>query len=251
MLLPLPLLFSVLLCALCASVVGFFRRTTEAQRAQRSTEEKKGGRRAGGSLFLALALPLLASQPAAQGRPGSIYDPAQGPINMIADKTARRPGDLITVLIVENQEVKNEETSQLRRATTLDYALDSFDIKPGTFSVLPRLAASSQDDFNGTANVEKNGEFTARITAMVMDMLPNGNLVIKGRREIRIDAETKVIEFSGVVRRFDVRADNTILSELVADARVSYAGEGHLTDTTTRRGLGSLIHRAIIWLWPF
>lgn len=205
------------------------------------------------SFFLPLLLSfLLPSAPlTAQGRPGSIYDPAHGPINMIADKTARRPGDLITVLIVENQEIKNEETSQLRRATTLDYKLDSFDIRPEAFNPLPRLAASSKDDFSGTANVEKNGEFTARITAIVMDVLPNGNMVIKGRREIRVDSETKVIEFAGVVRRFDVRADNTVLSELVADARVSYSGEGHITDTTTRRGIGGLIHRAIIWLWPF
>ena len=201
--------------------------------------------------LLALSTSLLAPSLAAQGRPGSIYDPSQGPINMIADKTARRPGDLITVLIIENQEIKQEDTSQLRRATTLDYKLESFDIQPDAFDVLPRLAASSQDDFNGTANVEKNGEFTARITAMVMDVLPNGNLVIKGRREIKVDSETKVIEFSGVVRRYDVKADNTILSELVADARVAYTGEGQVTDTTERRGLGSVIHRAIIWLWPF
>ena len=201
-------------------------------------------------LLLFLAAPF-ASPGAAQGRPGSIYDPDAGPVNMIADKTARRPGDLVTVLIAENQDIKNEETSQLRKATTLDYKLDSFDIKPGAFDPLPRVAASSQDDFNGTANYEKNGEFTARITAMVMDVLPNGNLVIKGRREIQVDYETKVIEFSGVVRRFDVKADNTVTSELVADARVSYTGEGQLTDTTSRRGLGNIIHRAIIWLWPF
>jgi len=197
-------------------------------------------------LALAFAAPL-----AAQARPGSIYDPGLGPVNMIADKTANRPGDLITVLIVENQEVKNEETAQLRRGSTLDYKLDSFDIKPDAFDPLPRFAASSQDDFNGTANVQKNGEFTARITAMVMDVLPNGNLVIKGRREIKVDLETKVIEFSGVVRRYDIRADNTVLSELVADARVSYTGDGQLTDTTSRRGLGNFIHRALIWLWPF
>jgi len=188
---------------------------------------------------------------AAAQRPGSIYDPEQGPINMIADKTARRAGDLITVLIIENQEIKNEETSQLSRATTLDYQLENFDIKPDAFDPLPGLTATSQDDFNGTANYEKNGAFEARITAIVMDVLPNGNMVIKGRREIQIDSETKVIEFSGVVRRFDVKADNTIQSELVADARVSYTGEGQLTDATNRRGLGNVIHRAIIWLWPF
>jgi len=198
-----------------------------------------------------LAPALLAGAAAAQGRPGSIYDPGTGPINPIADKTARKPGDLLTVLIIENQDIKNEETSELRRGTTLDYALNSFDIKPDAFDPLPRIAASSQDDFNGTANVEKNGEFNARITAIVMDVLPNGNMVIKGRREIQVDYEIKVIEFSGVVRRFDVKADNTILSELVADARVSYQGDGQLTDTTSRRGLGNVIHRAIIWLWPF
>lgn len=198
-----------------------------------------------------LALLVLAAPLAAQGRPGSIYDPAQGPINMIADKTARRPGDLITVRIVENQDIKHEETSQLRKATTLDYKLDAFDIGNAELDPLPRLAASSQDDFNGTANYEKNGEFTARITAMVMDVLPNGNLVIKGRREIKVDHETKVIEFSGVVRRYDIRADNTILSELVSDARVSYTGEGQLSDATQRQGLGYLIHKVLVWLWPF
>ena len=188
---------------------------------------------------------------AAQGRPGSIYVPERGPINLIADKTAHRPGDLITVLIAENQAVKNEETAQLRRGTTLDYKLESFNIKPDAFNPLPSLGASSKDDFNGTANVKKSGAFSARLTAMVMDLLPNGNLVIKGRREIHVDHETKIIEFSGVVRRFDIRADNTVTSELVADARVSYLGEGQLTDTTKRRGLGNFLHRVLIWLWPF
>ena len=184
-------------------------------------------------------------------RPGSIYDPSHGPMSMIADKTARRPGDLLTVLIAENQDLKNEETSQLQRQTTLDYALTSFNFNSGLFDPLPDIAASSQDDFTGRANYEKKGKFNARLTAVVMDTLPNGNMVIKGRREIRMDRELKVIEFSGVVRAYDIQPDNTIQSELVAEARVSYTGEGDLTDTTNRVGLGGLIHRAIVWLWPF
>ena len=193
----------------------------------------------------------LAGDAHTQGRIGSIYDPDQGPVNMVSDKTALRPGDLLTILIIENQDIKNEETSQLQRATDLSYALTSFNIKPNAFNPLPDIAATSQDDFNGRANYEKRGEFTARITTIVMDVLPNGNLVIKGRREIHIDNETKVIEFSGVVRRFDIKPDNTVQSELVAEARVSYIGEGDLTDTTNRVGLGGLFHRAIVWLWPF
>lgn len=198
----------------------------------------------------ALALSVLAA-PAAAQRPGSIFDPDHGPMGLIADKTARRPGDLLTILIAENQDVRNEETSQLQRSTTLDYALSNFDIDPDAFQPLPSLAATSQDDFNGRANYEKRGEFSARITAIVMDVLPNGNLVIQGRREIRIDHEVKTIELSGVVRRYDVSPDNTVLSELVADARVSYVGQGVLTDTTNRVGLGGALHRLLVWLWPF
>jgi flagellar L-ring protein precursor FlgH len=197
-------------------------------------------------LLLALAAPA-----AAQARPGSIYDPDHGPQGLISDKTARRPGDLLTVIISENQDLKNEETSTLNKATNLDYSLDSFNLAPELFEPLPDVAASSTDNFNGTANYEKKGEFQARITAIVSDVLPNGNLVITGRREIRVDNETKLIEFSGIVRRYDVLADNTIESELVAEARVSYTGEGVLTNATNRQGLGSLLHSAIAWLWPF
>lgn len=204
------------------------------------------------SVFLSLlAGAALAADAGAQARAGSIYDPDHGPLSMIADKTAMRPGDLLTVLIIENQNIRNEETSQMQRGTTLDYALTSFNIKPSAFDPLPDLGATSQDDFNGRANYEKKGEFTARITTIVMDVLPNGNLVIQGRREIHIDNETKLIEFSGIVRRYDILPDNTVKSELVAQAHVSYTGEGDLTNTTNRVGLGGLIHRAIVWLWPF
>ena len=199
---------------------------------------------------LAAAL-ALAAPAAAQSRPGSIYDAHLGPQSMIADKTARRAGDLITVLISETQNIKNEETSQMLRGTTFDYALTSFDLFPDAFNPLPNVVAESQDDFNGRANYEKKGAFNARITAIVMDVLPNGNLVIHGRREIKIDYETKLIEFSGVIRRYDIEPDNTIQSELVAQARVAYTGEGDLTDTTNRVGLGGFFHRAWVWLWPF
>lgn len=201
---------------------------------------------------LLLGFSVSAAGPAsAQARPGSIYDAGNGPLGLISDKTARRPGDLLTVIISETQDLKNEETSTLNKSTNLDYSLDSFNIAPSFFDPLPDVAASSTDNFNGVANYEKKGEFQARITAIVSDVLPNGNLVISGRREIRIDNETKLIEFSGIVRRYDVQADNTIESELVAEARVSYTGEGVLTNSTNRQGIGSLIHSAIAWLWPF
>ncbi len=203
------------------------------------------------TLLVAACLCALDASAAAQQRRGSIYDPAGGPVGLIGDKTAARPGDLITIVIQESQELRNQETSDLKRESDLDYSLNAFNIKPNMFSTLPSYASSSNDQFKGTAQYEKSGAFTARVTAMVVDALPNGNLVVSGRREIRIDQETKLIEFSGVVRRYDIRPDNTVTSELVADARVSYQGSGPLTRTTNRHGLGGFLHRAFVWLWPF
>ncbi len=202
-------------------------------------------------LILATLLAVLSGSAFAQARRGSIYDPDQGPYGLVANKTASRLGDLVTVVISESQDVKNEESSDLKKETDLRYAIENFDIAPDAFNVLPALQASSDDEFKGTANYKKKGTFTARLTAVVVDTLPNGNLVVNGRREIRIDHEVKVIEFSGVVRRYDIQPDNTITSELVANAKVAYTGIGPLTNSTNRSGVGGWIHDAISWIWPF
>ncbi len=203
---------------------------------------------------IALLIAALATPSSAQTQParmGSIYSPEAGPVTLVGNKTARRRGDLVTVLISENQNLKNEEKTDLNTTKSLKQELTNFDIKPDVFNPLPSLDGSSEDKFAGTANYEKKGEFTARLTAIVSDALPNGNLVLQGRREIRIDDEIKILEFSGVVRRYDITPDNSIQSELVADAHVSYSGTGPLSNATRRRGLGGWIHDALTWLWPF
>jgi len=197
-------------------------------------------------VFLACAAPA-----SAQLRRGSIYDPARGPYGLVANKTAARPGDLVTILISESTDVLEEERSNFSRATDLSYSLDSFNIAPDAFNVLPDIGASSEDGFEGEARQERRGTFTARLTAIVVDSLPNGNLVIRGRREIRVDKQVKTIEFSGIVRRYDIAQNNTVESELVAEAKVSYTGVGPSTEAQNRQGLGSLIHSAVVWLWPF
>lgn len=205
-------------------------------------------------LALAAALLLFAApdQASAQGRSGSIYNPDHGPFGLIAEKTAFRKGDILNVIIREVQSVKNQEASDLSKSTNLNYKVNLFDVKPNTFgSPLPSIDADSADGFIGQAKYEKTGNFSARLAAIVVDTLPNGNLVISGRREIHVDNETKLIEFTGIVRRWDVGADNTVESELVANAEVIYRGTGPMTDSTNRRGIGGFLHGAISWLWPF
>ena len=202
-------------------------------------------------LALVAAVAMLASSAQAQARRGSIYDVSRGPVSPVSSKIAAKMGDLVTVVISETQDLKNEESSDISKKTALDYAIRNFDVAPNAFNPLPRIAAGSDDQFNGAANYSKKGKFQARLTAVVVDVLPNGNLVIGGRRELRIDKETKTLEFCGIVRGFDVRMDNTVASELVADARVSYVGKGPLTNATNRRGVGGWIHDALDYFWPF
>ncbi len=202
--------------------------------------------------FACLVLWTAGPPAAAQMRPGSIYDPGRGPRGQIAEKTAYQQGDILTVIIAETQAVANNEASDLSRATNLNYQLNLFDIDPELFDPLPRIVdAESSDGFIGQAKYEKSGAFTARLAAVVVDALPNGNLVISGRREIRIDQEVKLIEFTGIVRRWDITAGNTIQSELVANAEILYRGKGPLTDSTNRYGLGGWVHRLWGWIWPF
>lgn len=204
----------------------------------------------GATLVLGLA-------PAAPGmawldrRPGSIYDVNRGGISLIADKIAHRPGDLVTVIIAESTDVKNTEASDFSKSTNLDYAMTEMQVMDSLFQTLPSIAAESEDGFSGSATYTKKGDFSARLTAIVTDVMPSGNMVIEGRREVRIDDETKVIEFRGILRRWDIQADNTIASELVAEATVTYSGSGPMTNATNRTGLGKYLHEAIAWIWPF
>lgn len=187
----------------------------------------------------------------AQARPGSIYNPSRGPVGLIQDKTARRVGDLVTVVISEQADVSSEDSADTSKSTTLNYELTNFDIDPEAFSLLPSLGANSSDTFSGASQVDKRDSFEARITAMVVDVLPNGNMVVSGRRELRIENQIKLIEFSGVVRRYDIASANTVPSSLVADARISYVGMGPATQSTQRTGFGAWVHGVIDWLWPF
>lgn len=198
------------------------------------------------ALFAGFAAPAFS-----QARPGSIFDVNRGGVSFIADKIASRPGDLITVIINEAQNISNQEATGLSNSTSTDYSVLKAELLGQVFNTLPTVGGSSTDSFSGSASYSKQGNFSARLTAIVTDVTSQGNMVVEGRREVRIDGETKVIEFRGILRRVDVTAMNTIDSELVADATVSYSGSGPMTKATQRNGIGSYIHDAISWIWPF
>jgi len=102
-------------------------------------------------------------------------------------------------------------------------------------------------DFEGTGETERSGALNAFMTAMIVDVMPNGNMVIEGNREVRVNAENQMITLTGLVRPRDISADNVILSTYIADARISYSGTGVLND----RQKPGWLTRALDKVWPF
>ncbi len=192
----------------------------------------------------ALVIPLVICAAAAAQ---SLWNTDRPVPSLFADTTARNTGDVLTVVIAEKQSVKNKEDTELKNNASLDAVLTNFDIMPNAFSTLPHLAGSDQRDFKGSAKYDKEGSFETRLSVVVIDVQPNGNLVVEGKRTVTIDRETKVMRITGIVRPFDITPDNAINSWQLANASVAYEGQGALTSNTNRGWLGELLD----FIWPF
>ena len=164
-----------------------------------------------------------------------------------ADLSARDVGDILTIVIEERNRVENDEQTRLEKDTDLNAALTNFEVLPRFFQPLPSIAANQVSDFDGLAQYDKDNRFETKISVIVIDVLPNGNLIVEGRRRLVVDRETKIVRISGQVRPVDVLANNTVKSEYVADAAIAYEGEGILSSATTR----GWFSRFLDIVWPF
>lgn len=171
--------------------------------------------------------------------------------NFIRNNTARRIGDLVTVVISEVSSIQNTEQTKTERSGSLDAQLTNFSIAPKAFGTLPAFSADHAQKFDGKADQTRQDRFETRVQVQVYDILQNGNLVVVGRRSITVDDETKTIEIRGVVRSQDILPDNTVRSAQVANAEISYIGEGQMS-RATGKGLVATVFDVIFHiLWPF
>lgn len=177
----------------------------------------------------------------------SLWDDHGPNAHLIGDNIAGKRGDILTIIIQESQKIEDRQEVKMEKESTLDSVLESFNIKANTFNTLPDMKQATSRDFEGKSDYGKEGSFEARITVTVVDVMPNGNLVIEGHRNIFMDDEEKSIQITGVVRPLDITTFNTVPSEKVSDARVSYDGEGSLSRTTERGWLDGLLD----FIWPF
>jgi len=168
------------------------------------------------------------------------------------DTQARQVGDLLTLLISEATDVENSESRALNKEAEDSGLLN---LTTGTGGDLAASAAnvegegrgSSNRKFDGSTSFSSDRQFTDRVTITVMDVMPNGNLVVAGARHITVAGDRRVLHVSGIVRPIDIAADNSITSRLVAGLEVKYEGDGVESNFTKQGWLSRLSNK----LWPF
>ncbi len=168
------------------------------------------------------------------------------------DQRASKIGDILTVKIEIADSAQLKNTSARSRTsstdTSLNAALGLEDIitkaLPGTPSLSPGVDFGSTSASNGTGSVNRQETVNLVVAAVITDILPNGNMVIGGSQEVRINNELRELLVSGVIRPEDVAADNTIEHTKIAEARISYGGRGDIS-AVQRDKYGKLIYDQI------
>ena len=159
------------------------------------------------------------------------------------DQRAARVGDIlrVNVNIQDKAEVKNE-TERKRDTTDTGNATSFLGVQNKLFGYLPGKAipsdlldAASKTNTKGTGNMKREEKITTQVAALVTQILPNGNLVIEGKQEMRVNYDIREISVRGVVRPEDIRADNSVDSTQIAEARIVYGGRGQIMDVQQPR----------------
>lgn len=157
--------------------------------------------------------------------PGSIYSPGTA-VNLY-QRRAYRLGDVLTINLAEATSASNSSgTSYSRESSTSTGELSLFGADINTAA---EFAGGS--DFSGSANTDLSNQLRGNITVTVTHVLPNGLLEVRGEKWVQINRGKEYIRISGLVRKQDIAADNTIPSTRVADVRIAYSGTGTLANT--------------------
>jgi flagellar L-ring protein FlgH len=166
-----------------------------------------------------------------------------GSRTFLRDQRAARPGDIVTVLVqIEDEaELSNRtrrsrqgnETLGIPRIMGLDASFGR--IFPNGFDPSRMVEANSEGGARGEGNIARNETVALRVAATVTQTLANGNLVVAGRQQVRVNQELRELQVAGVIRPSDIASDNTIRHDRMAEARINYGGRGTISDVQQPR----------------
>ncbi len=157
------------------------------------------------------------------------------------DERAHRIGDIVTVMVTVNDSAKIANTTQSTRASSNNAGMGGIfgvavdNISDGSIDPNAMIEFDSGMSNRGNGSVNRSESLETSVAAVVTQVLPNGNLVIEGRQEVRVNFEVRDLIVAGIVRPSDIQANNTILSSKIAEARISYGGRGQITDVQQPR----------------
>ena len=166
----------------------------------------------------------------------SLWKQDAAPTSMFADKKAHRVGDIVTVVIQENNGTSRNNNTTTSRTSGIDASVSSFLYPPSATGLLskngqlPAMSMTGKNTFNGGGTIANQETIAAQIAVKVIDVLPNGNLVVEGRRQTAFSGEKQEAVLRGTVRFDDVTSTNTVFSFNIADASIQYISHGALTD---------------------
>ena len=177
---------------------------------------------------------------------GTVYD----------DRRARRLGDLVTVVVVESSEASREATTDVSRDASVNAGVSAFLGSPMDFGLPhlygktgfdPSVKAATSNSFKGAGTTKRKDLLRTRVAARVVNILEDGNLVLEGRRQVKVNEETQYLFVRGIARPIDIGPENTIASTALADGQILYGGSGLLASQQKPGWL----YRALDAVWPF
>jgi flagellar L-ring protein FlgH len=160
---------------------------------------------------------------------------------------ARMVGDIITITISETVAAKQETTSKISKAGTVTSTVTAVPLVRADQIAKLGAAGNSANTFDGKGSTESTGTFTGNITATVVEVLPNGHLIVAGEKQIGVAHNVDVLRFSGQVDPATIAPGNTVMSSQIANVRIAQTGRGAQQDA---QGIGWL-SRFFLSLSPF
>ena len=159
------------------------------------------------------------------------------------DQRANQVGDILTVVISIDDKAKLSNTSDRTRTTSENDKLPALlgfeenvrKIMPKGFDIANPLNISGATQNKGSGTIDRDEQIELKVAAVVSQVLPNGNLVLRGSQEVRVNYEVRELLVTGIVRREDIGSDNKISYEKIAEARIAYGGRGHISDVQQPR----------------
>lgn len=172
---------------------------------------------------------------------GSLWN--SGPSSLFGDRRARSLGDIMTIVIEIKDEASISNSSNRARSGSENLSVPNLlgipqivdDNLPDGANLSSAVGLTSSSSSSGNGSVSRNEEITLRVAATVVDVLPNGHMVVQGNQEVRVNFELRDLQVAGIVRPEDISRRNEITYDKIAGARISYGGRGQISDVQQPR----------------